>query len=102
MKASENNLCTAAAIPNGKLSGALGECQMHSDADDLRKWLPRRWSFEQVFVPVGYVPFGGRGTSDTGEGKRGGEHVLSKARVWIFWIERIHQQGIAIARRSGP
>ena len=69
MQSAEDHFRAAGAIPVGQFVGALGESQMHGDADDLRHRIERRPAVEQVFVPVLDAPVRGRGRGEAGQGQ---------------------------------
>jgi hypothetical protein len=95
VQAAEDHFCAALAIPARQLVGAVGECEMDADADDLGKRFGRRAALKQIFVPIVDGPIVRRGGGDAGEGEGGGENVLSEAGVRILGIERIDEQRVA-------
>ncbi len=99
VQAAENDDGAALTIPTRQLIGAAGKCQMHRDADDLRKWLARRRPLEQVLIPVAHAPVGGRGGRDAGQSQRRRKRVPAETRPGVFAVERVDQQ--RVAQRDG-
>jgi hypothetical protein len=80
------------AIPRCKLIRAARKGEMNGDADDVRQWIGRRRSLQEILVPVTHFPVQGRCTRDAGQRKRRREHMFAEAGARILRIERIEQQ----------
>ena len=100
VQSAQNDLAAAAPVPLRQLERPLCEGQMDGNPHHLRHRPKRRPAVQQVFVPISNLPVFRRGRREAGQRERRSKHVLPKARVRIFRIERIDQQRIPRLYRS--
>src|SRR5713101_1930195 len=65
---------------------------MDRDANDLGKWLRRRRSLQEVFIPVGNVPFGWCCARQACQSQSRRQHMLAEAGMGILGIKGIEKK----------
>ena len=101
VQSAQHDLASAPAVPLRQFEGPLGERQVDRDPHHLGHRRKRRPPVEQVLVPIPNLPVCRRRRRETGQSERRRKHVLAEARVRIFRVERIDQQGISRPYGSG-
>ncbi len=94
VQAAQHHLASAAPVPLRQFERPPRESQVDRDPHHLRHRRERRPPVQQVLVPIPNLPVLRCRSGETRQRKRRREHVLSKARVRVLWIERIDQQRI--------
>jgi len=100
MESAQDNLAAAAAVPVGKLKGALREGEVDGDSDHFGHRIIRRPPVENIFIPVLNSPGFRSGGGETGQRQRGCQYVFAETRVGIFGIEGIDEK--RVTRLDGP
>jgi hypothetical protein len=96
----ENDLGAPAAIPLCERVGAMRECQVHGDADDLGKRIERRRALQQILVPVPQCPVLGRAGCHGRQRQRRRQDMFAEAGMRILAVEGIDQERVTTAHGS--
>lgn len=88
------------AVPARELVRPAREGEVDRDADDGRERLVRRRPLEEVLVPESDHPAGRCRARDARERERRRQDVLAEARVRVFRVERVDEEGATARRRA--